>query len=473
MHSEDKKVINKKEEQKLISEENKNLKTFIDGVEYGVTNKGCIYYETLKGKQIIVCNFFMQLLKINNDLSDNRSYTFSIILQEGRAQKEITLNNYKLKDCKWIDDLLGIEYHLGEYAKYKNLKIYISNLIVENMPTLNKELIKDTISKIKEIKTIDTNKDYTLGKNFLLGLSRLLEEDYNEYIAPGKNNISMSDSSKSIGFKEITKGIEVYYLKLDRVIKKIRNFNDLFNEELKAKLSNNKGIYSQLAELGVLIANRKDGKVFATKSINTSSTSDNESKTARFFGLDVKKLNEFLEEYIENENIEFLEGVDCKNISDEISTIYQELSEKEIDDIYNKSIKKIFKEKDSINKLKYKNGFYDAVINQYYDIDSNKTDTKVEELFDEVKKGIDVNEINKKISLYVNEVSNKYIENKYEKVGVIKGLKIYIKQEILRKQLDEENLKVESKERSINNESDTVKTDKDDADEILKKFNII
>ena len=125
MNSEDTKLINKKEELKLISDESKNLKTFVDGVEYGVTNKGCIYYETSKGKQIVVCNFFMQLLNINDDLSDNRSYRFNIILQEGRAQKEIVLNNYNLKNSRWIDGL-GIEYHLGRYAKYKDLKIYIS-----------------------------------------------------------------------------------------------------------------------------------------------------------------------------------------------------------------------------------------------------------------------------------------------------------------------------------------------------------
>ena len=155
-----------------------------------------------KGKQIIVCNFFMKLLNINDDLSNNRSYIFNIILQDGRDQKEVVLNNYNLKNSRWIDEL-GIEYHLGKYAKYKDLKTYISNLIVENMPNSNKKLIQDTITKMESVTKIKTNKDYTLGENFLLGLSRLLEADNNEYIASSKSgNINMSDSSKLLGFRE-------------------------------------------------------------------------------------------------------------------------------------------------------------------------------------------------------------------------------------------------------------------------------
>lgn len=443
MHSEDKKVINKNEEQKLISDEKKNLETFIDGVEYGVTNNGCIYYETSKGKQIIVCNFFMQLLSINDDLSDNRSYTFNIILQEGRAKKGIVLNNYNLKNSRWIDEL-GIEYHLGRYAKYKDLKIYISNLIVENMPNSNEELIQDTITKIKDITKIDTNKDYTLGKNFLLGISRLLETDNNEYIASSRDNIDMSDSSKLLGFRECDgdRFKEEYYLKMDKVIRKIRNFNDLFNEELKSKLTNYKNIYSQLAELGVLIVNRdrEKDKVSPTKLVIIN------SKPIRFFRVNINKLTELVKECIEE--IEFLDGVAYKNISDEILTIYPILSKIQIEDELNKLIKKNFNTKSEFKITKYRKGFWIGIEEQDGDL-YNYIDKLCLEL--KIQSNLNVGVTDENIESYVNSFDVD-IENKYERAGFIEGLKMQIKQEIAKKQIEEENLKLENKDTIITND---------------------
>jgi hypothetical protein len=446
MSSEDKKVINKKEEQKLISDEKKNLKTFIDGVEYGVTNNGCIYYETLKGKQTIVCNFFMQLLEVNNDLSD-RSYIFNVILQDGRDNKKIVLNNYNLKNSRWIDEL-GIEYHLGQYAKYKNLKIYISNLIVENMPILNKELIKDTISKIKDVKTIDTNKDYTLGKSFLLGISRLLETDNNTYIASSRESIiDMSDSSKLMGFRESHEDSdkEEYCLKMDKVIKKLKNFNDIFNEELKLKLNNNKIIYSQLAELGVLIVNKEKDNVSPTKLFHIN------GNPIRFFRLNIKMLTELVKKYTEDS--EFLKGVDYTSISDEIvTTSYSILSPEQIKNILNELTTKIFKEKCTSDKIKYESGFNSGVINQNYDIDGKIIDDKVNELLYEIKKENNLNKINKEIDEFVNNL-NTYIKNKYEHAGFLDGLNIYIKQEIAKKQIEEGRCNLENKDTDNNSSS--------------------
>ena len=474
MHSEDKKVINKNEEQKLISNENKYLETVIDGVEYGVTDNGCIYYKTQKGKAIIVCNFFMQLLSINDDLTDNKSYTFKIVLQDGKAQKEVVLNNYNLKNNKWID-ALGMEYHLGKYAKYKDLKTYISNLIVENMSISNEELIKDTITKINSINKIDTNKDYTLGKSFLLGLSRLLEADNNEYIASSRYKINMSDSSKMLGFIEFDNSKEIYYLKMDKIIKKLKNFNDIFNENLKLKLNNNKVIYSQLADLGVLIVNRKDGKYSATQLISINNTidskkvsKDNKVRPIRFFKLDNSKLKEIVKEYI-REN-EVLESEDYNNIFDEITTIYPLLSENQIQDILDELVKEKFNvrsldriesthDKKILRNIKfYKKGFYEAIQNQDIDI-SNMVKNFMSNF--KISSNPDVGVIDEKIEFYVNK-EYRDIQDEYQEAGFIQGLKICIKQEIAQKQIEEINNKLKNKDISTNNY----------VDEICKKFSI-
>ena len=43
----------------------------------------------------------------------------------------------------------------------------------------------------------------------------------------------MSDSSKMLGFIEFDNSKEIYYLKMDKVIKKLKNFNDIFNAKIK------------------------------------------------------------------------------------------------------------------------------------------------------------------------------------------------------------------------------------------------
>ena len=250
--------------------------------------------------------------------------------------------------------------------------------------------------------------------------------------------------------------IEVYYLKMNKVIRKIRNFNDLFNEELKAKLSNYKVIYSQLAELGVLIVHKSDGKVLPTKIISINNTSDSEDSkiNIRLFGLDINKLNEVVKKYIEDN--EFLNGVNYKNISDEISTIYQKLSYEQINDELNNLIKYKFniksldgninsKLKDKIDKYIY--GFKEGIKIQEPEIYFYLGEG-YEFIF---QSNTDIELINKEIELVIYQSNIVDKENKYEKAGFIEGLRINIKQGIAQAAQE----KIENKT-SVNNEDDSI-----------------